>query len=69
MIEEIAAFPVLAGLRGQPPAALAAALSFLSLFAATNATTMESLDLNPFLVRPSGALVLDAVLVTRDPAP
>ena len=69
MIEEITAFPVLAGLRGQPPAALAAALSFLSLFAATNATTMESLDLNPFLVRPSGALALDAVLVTRPPTP
>ena len=72
MIEEIAAFPVLTGLRGQPPAdlaALAAALSRLSLFAAANADTIESLDLNPFLVRPEGALALDAVLVTRPPAP
>ena len=71
MIEEIAAFPVLTGLRGQPPAdlaALAAALSRLSLFAATNAATIESLDLNPFLVRPDGALALDAVLVTA-PSP
>ena len=72
MIEEIAAYPVLTGLRGQPPAdldALAAALSRLSCFAAANAATIESLDLNPFLVRPSGALALDAVLVTRPLAP
>ena len=54
------------GLRGQPPAdldALAATLSCLSLFAAANADTIESLDPTPFLVRPSGALALDAVLV------
>ena len=72
MIQEIAAFPVLTGLRGQPPAdldALAAALSRLSLFAAANAAAIESLDLNPFLVRPSGALALDAVLVTRPGTP
>ena len=68
MIESIAAFPVLTGLRGQPPAdldTLAAALSRLSRFAAANADTIESLDVNPFLVRPEGALALDAVLVTR----
>ena len=70
MIESVAAYPVLTGLRGQPPAdldALAAALSRLSLFAAANAAAIESLDLNPFLVRPDGALALDAVLVTRPP--
>ena len=72
MIESIAAYPVLTGLRGQPPSdlsALAAALSRLSLFAAANADTIESLDLNPFLVRPDGALALDAVLVTRPLTP
>ena len=72
MIESVAAYPLLTGLRGQPPAdldALAAALSRLSLFAAANAAAIESLDLNPFLVRPSGALALDAVLVTRPPTP
>ena len=47
---------------------LAAAHSRLSLFAAANAATIESLDLNPFLVRPSGALALDAALVTA-PSP
>ena len=72
MIESVAAYPLLTGLRGQPPAdldALAAALSRLSLFAAANADTIESLDLNPFLVRPEGALALDAVLVTRPADP
>ena len=72
MIEEIAALPVPTGLRGQPPVdldALATALSRLSLFAAANADTIESLDLNPFLVRPTGAFALDAVLVTRPPGP
>ena len=72
MIESVAAYPLLTGLRGQPPAdlaALAAALSRLSRFAAANAAAIESLDLNPFLVRPEGALALDAVLVTRPPTP
>ena len=70
MIREIKAYPVLEGLRGQPPAdidALADALSRLSLFAAAHAGQLETLDLNPFLVRPrgEGAVALDAVLVTR----
>ena len=75
MIESIAAYPLLTGLRGQPPAdldALAAALSRLSRlsrFAAANADAIESLDINPFLVRPDGALALDAVLVPRPPHP
>ena len=71
MIREIKAYPVLEGLRGQPPAdidALAEALSRLSLFAAAHAGQLETLDLNPFLVRPrgDGAVALDAVLVTRE---
>lgn len=68
MIESVTAYPLLTGLRGRPPAdldALAAALSRLSCFAAANADAIESLDVNPFLVRPEGALALDAVLVTR----
>ena len=32
---------------------------------ATNADTIESLDNNPFLVRPDGAIALDGVLVAR----
>ena len=49
MIESVAAYPLLTGLRGLPPDALAAALS---RFSAANADTIESLDLNPVLVRP-----------------
>ena len=37
----------------------------LSLFAAA----IESLNINPFLVRPEGAFALDAVLVTNSPTP
>ncbi len=72
MIESVAAWPLLTGLRSQPPTdldALATALSRLSGFAAANADAIESLDLNPFLVRPAGALALDATLVTRSSDP
>ncbi len=70
MIHEIKGYPVLEGLRGQPAAdidALAQALSALSLFAAAHADQIETLDINPFLVRPAGAgaMALDAVLATR----
>ena len=57
MIESVAAYPLLTGLRGQPPAdldALAAALSRLSRFAAANADTIESLK----LIRVGGHLLL-----------
>jgi acetate---CoA ligase (ADP-forming) len=68
MIEELKALPVLKGVRGQKPAdleALARAVSRLSLFAASQGETLESLDLNPFLVRAEGegAVALDAVIV------
>ena len=72
MIRSIAAWPILAGLRGRPACdldALAAALARLSLFAAANEATVESVDVNPFLVRPDGAVALDAVLVRRLPEP
>jgi hypothetical protein len=67
MIGEIRAHKVLEGVRGRPPAdidALAGALSRLSLFAAAHGEVIDSLDLNPFVVRPrgQGALALDAVL-------
>ena len=42
--------------------------AFDEILAAANAATIESLDLNPFLVRPSGALALDAALVAA-PSP
>jgi acetate---CoA ligase (ADP-forming) len=59
---------VLHGMRGRPPAdlaALARALAALSRFAAAQGPALASLDINPFLVLPEGqgALALDAVLI------
>ena len=70
MIGELRALPVLRGLRGRPPAdlaALASALAALSRFAAAQGSALESLDINPFLVLPEGqgALALDAVVIAR----
>ena len=70
MIGEIRAFKVLEGVRGRPPAdldALAAALVQLSGIAAAHGDAIESIDVNPFLVRPKGkgALALDALVIGR----
>ena len=70
MIRSITGWPVLTGVRDRPACdldALAAALSRLSLFAAATEAAVESLDVNPFLVRPEGAVALDAALVRRAP--
>ena len=68
MIGEIKGYGLLAGARGRTPAdiaALARALSRLSLFAAANAGRFESIDINPFMVRPrgKGAVAVDALIV------
>jgi acyl-CoA synthetase (NDP forming) len=73
MIAETKAATVLRGIRGEPPAdvaALSVALSRLSVFAAANAGQIESIDVNPFLVRAAGQGVcaLDAVVVGRSEA-
>lgn len=70
MVDEIRARRILDGMRGAPPAdvdALVRALAALSQFAAAHADRLESLDLNPFVVLPSGAgaMALDAVLIAR----
>ena len=68
MIGEIRAFPILQGVRGAPPAdldALADLLSRLSVFAATHADVIDSIDLNPVLALPHGVAALDALIVTR----
>jgi acyl-CoA synthetase (NDP forming) len=71
MIREIRGFAVLEGVRGAPPAdveALASMLAALSRFAAANAGTIESIDLNPVRVMPAGqgVVALDALLVPRN---
>jgi acetate---CoA ligase (ADP-forming) len=70
MIRGIRSFRVLEGVRGRPPAdidALAAALARLSAVAAANANAIESIDVNPFLVRAKGqgAVALDALVIPR----
>jgi hypothetical protein len=57
---------VLDGARGAPPAdldALANAISKLSIFAAENSDTIQTIDINPFLALPKGALAVDALII------
>jgi len=67
MIRSVKGYPILTGLRGQKASdveALAKALHQLSLFAAANVDTVNSVDINPFVVLPKGkgALGLDALI-------
>ena len=66
MIDEIRGRAVLDGARGAPPAdldALANAISKLSVFAAENSDTIQTIDINPFLALPKGALAVDALII------
>lgn len=70
MINELQGAAVLQGLRGKPPAdvaALADVLVALSRFAAANAAWLASVDINPLMVRAAGrgVVALDGVVVTR----
>ena len=68
MIDEIKGRPVLDGVRGAPGVdidALASALSRLSVFAAAWPDGIESIDINPFIALPDGAVALDALIVPR----
>jgi acetate---CoA ligase (ADP-forming) len=73
MIAELRGAAVFDGVRGRPPAdtaALAEALAALSRFAHAHADAIESIDVNPFLVRArgQGAVALDALIVRRTDA-
>jgi len=70
MIDELQGGAMLRGLRGKPPAdvaALADVLVTLSRVAAANAAWLASVDINPLIVRSAGrgVVALDAVVVTR----
>jgi hypothetical protein len=68
MLAELKALPLLTGYRGKPAAdiaALAEAVAAVSRFAADNADTLESVEINPLVVLPRGAFALDAVIETR----
>jgi acyl-CoA synthetase (NDP forming) len=70
MIGELKSFPLLMGYRGKPAAdidALAEIVAALSRFAAANADSIASMEINPVMVLPAGqgALALDAVIETE----
>jgi len=65
MLREIKGFPLLEGFRGADGAdldSLAVLLADLSQFAAANSSSISSIDLNPVLALPHGAVALDAVI-------
>jgi acetate---CoA ligase (ADP-forming) len=71
MIREIRAVGILDGIGGRPPAdidALALALARLSMIAAAHGESIESIDINPFIVRAEGrgAVALDARVIRRE---
>jgi Acyl-CoA synthetase (NDP forming) len=71
MLQSLKGYPLLAGARGQAPAdidALAEAIAQLSVFADANQDTIESIDINPFLVLPEGqgAVAVDALIIPRN---
>ena len=70
MIDEVRGRTLLDGVRGQPAAdmdALALALSQLSVYAAAHSDVIESIDINPFLVKAKGegAVAVDALILTQ----
>jgi acyl-CoA synthetase (NDP forming) len=71
MIRSLKGFPLLDGARGRPRmdvAALAAALSRLSRFAAAAGPRLSGIEVNPLMVLPAGrgALALDAVITLEE---
>lgn len=70
MIREVKGYEMLKGVRGAPAAdeeALVEALTRLSLYAAAEAGTLETIDINPFIVLPrgQGAVAVDALVVAQ----
>jgi acyl-CoA synthetase (NDP forming) len=70
MVLELKGRAILEGTRGKGPydlPALFEALARLSQFAASHADTIDSVDVNPFVVLPAGqgAIALDALIVPR----
>ncbi|MCG3775051.1 MAG: hypothetical protein JW395_1879 [Nitrospira sp.] len=66
MIRELRSFAILDGARGRPKAdteSLANLLVRLSAIAVRNVGHMESMDINPLIVTPSGTCAADAVIV------
>lgn len=71
MLRRLRSYPLLEGYRGRPLAdteALAEAIARLSMLGAANRDLLESLEINPLVVRAcgSGVVALDCVLVTGE---
>jgi hypothetical protein len=61
---------LLGAFRGRLPAdiaALAQCLYTLSDFAAANSDRLDEIDLNPIKARQKGCVIVDALIVTRQP--
>ncbi len=69
MLEELKGAALLKGARGEPPAdmaALAEAISNLSIFAAAHADALDSVEMNPVRALPDGCVALDALIVKKE---
>jgi acyl-CoA synthetase (NDP forming) len=70
MIASTRVSTLLAGYRGAPPCdveGLVNALVSIGLIANEIGDLVESVEINPLLVRPDGVFALDALIVTREP--
>ena len=68
MLREVQGFPLLTGTRGRPRADLRALVEVVmrvQRLAVDFADTLVELDLNPVVAGPTGAVALDALVVTR----
>ena len=70
LIRSVRSFPLLTGIRGRPPGDLGALVNVLVTFsrmAAAFGDEIQSLEINPLLVRPAGhgVMALDALVVPR----
>jgi acyl-CoA synthetase (NDP forming) len=66
MLRELAGFKLLEGVRGAPPAdldALVDVITKVARLASDLADVLGELDVNPLVVRPQGAVALDALVV------
>ena len=72
LLERLAVRPLLGGLRGGPPADLAAvadAVVRLSVLAADLGDRLAALDVNPLIAGPAGCLAVDALVVQASTPP
>ena len=71
MLRSLTGAPLLAGVRGRPPLAIAAAadaIARLSSYAAHHGAVVDTLEINPLLVRTGDVVALDILLQPREPS-